>query len=232
MDDVLSEIGSEIGVAPKTVPHARNHLRRALAGFKVLRDIKIPTRDGNFLFADLYLPLHPVEKYPVVVGYTTYGKRVVYSGPDVSNAAEVAEFERAEDSWHSTPAMTDPRVPNTTPVVGRWSLQRRFESVGTFNTFLWVPRGYAMLKVDPRGTSQTPGTRFIAEEEATDLCDAVEWASTQPWSTGSVGLGGNSNGANTQWGAAQLKPKGLKCFMPYASTFARAYIFLLHAFQG
>ncbi|KAF7193687.1 putative serine esterase [Pseudocercospora fuligena] len=216
LDNVLVDLGSEIGVSPKTVEHARNHVRRALAGFKVLRDIQIPMRDGHVVSADIHLPLHPVDRYPVLAGCTTYGKRIVYSSPDIKDHEEVAEFERAEDTWFSTPPGTDPMVPHTTPIVGRWSLQRRFETIGTFNTYFWVPRGYVVVKVDPRGVGSSPGTRFD-EKDVSDLCDTVEWAAVQPWSTGSVALGGNSNGANVQWAVARRKPRGLKCIIPFAT---------------
>lgn len=47
LDGVLSSICSELGIAPKTVSHTRNHLRRAASGLKVLRDLPIPTRNNG-----------------------------------------------------------------------------------------------------------------------------------------------------------------------------------------
>ncbi|KAH7110926.1 Alpha/Beta hydrolase protein [Dactylonectria macrodidyma] len=217
LDAVLLDIGKNLSVPPKTVPHARNQIRRAMAGFKVLRDVKVPLRDGHFVYADIYLPLSGQGRYPVLLANTIYGKRVVYSGPDLSLPVEVAEFERAEDEWFTTPSAVDIRVPHTTPTVGRWAYQRRFETTSSFNTFLWVPRGYVMVKIDPRGVGQTPGTRNVPGQETSDICDAIEWAADQPWSTGSVGLSGSSYGANVQWPVAALKPKGLKCFVPFAT---------------
>lgn len=216
LDGVLNDIGSELKIALKTCSHARNHIRRAIAGFKVLRDIQIPLRDKQFVLADVYLPLTGQGKHPVLVSNTIYGKRITYSGPDVNDSHDVGEFERAEDEWFTTPVNTDIKVPNTIPLIGRWSLQRRFETVGTMNTFLYVPKGYVMVKVDPRGVSQTPGTRFVPGQESNDMFDAVEWSASQPWSTGSVALAGNSYGANCQWPVARMKPKGLKCFIPFA----------------
>ncbi|KAJ3527216.1 hypothetical protein NM208_g10812 [Fusarium decemcellulare] len=217
MDEALVDIGASLSIPPKTVSHARNQIRRAIAGFKVLRDIKIPVRDGRFVYADIYLPLSDQGKLPVLLSNTIYGKRIVYSGPDLSDPKDVADFERAEDEWFTTPSTVDIRVPNTTPTVGRWAFQRRFETTSSFNTFLFVPRGYAMIKMDPRGVGQTPGTRNLPGQETSDICDAVEWAASQPWSTGSVGLSGSSYGANVQWPVAALKPKGLKCFIPFAT---------------
>lgn len=217
LDYVLSSIGIDLQIPPKSIPHVRNHLRRAASGFKVLRDVKIPVRDGNYVLGDVYLPLEDGEKYPVLVGSTIYGKRIVYSGPNIQDPEDVAAFEKAEDDWFSTSDKTPIYIPNTGAWFGNWTKQRRYETIGTFNTFTWLPRGYAMLKIDPRGVGQTPGTRNIPGQESNDLFDAVEWATKQDWCTGNVALAGNSYGANCQWAVARMKPKGLKAFIPYAS---------------
>jgi predicted acyl esterase len=104
LDQVLSKICGELNIFPKSIPHTRNHLRRAVAGFKVMRDIRIPVRDGKYILGDAYLPLEHRKRYPVLIGCTVYGKRVVYAGPDLQDAEDIAAFERAEDEWHSTTA--------------------------------------------------------------------------------------------------------------------------------
>lgn len=218
MDNALSGICAELGVLPKSVAHARNHLRREAAGFKVMRDIKIPTQDGNYVLGDVYLPLEHARRYPVLMSCTPYGKRVVYSGPNLEDAQEVVAFEEAEDYWHSTSAGIEVQMPIKGHWFGDWTTQRGFENIATFNTFTYVPHGYAMVKIDPRGVAQTPGTRGVIGELAGDFYDSVEWAAQQTWSNGKVALVGSSYGANVQWNVAQLKPKGLVCFVPYAST--------------
>ncbi|KAJ9361583.1 hypothetical protein DTO027B9_744 [Paecilomyces variotii] len=214
---VLQKIGAEIGIPVKSIPHVRNHLRRAIAGFRVFRDIQIPVRDGNYVLGDIYLP--PEGKLPALVSSTVYGKRVVYSGPRRDDYDEVAAFEKAEDDWHSTSADVPLHIPNTGPWFGTWTKQRVYETIGTFNTFYWVPRGYAMVKIDPRGVSQTPGTRgvLVSPQESSDISDVVEWVARQPWCTGNVGLAGNSYGANCQWPSAVRKPQGLRAIIPYAT---------------
>lgn len=107
LDDVLSKICGELKLAPKSVSHTRNHLRRAAAGFKVMRDIRIPVRDGNYVLSDVYLPLEHGKKYPVLLSCTIYGRRIICSGPDTQDEKDVAEFERVEDEWYSTPAGVD-----------------------------------------------------------------------------------------------------------------------------
>ncbi|KXJ84896.1 galactose-binding domain-like protein [Microdochium bolleyi] len=218
LDGPLGKICSELKLRPKSVPHARNHLRREDQGFRVLRDFKIASPDGGYVLADVYLPNQPGKKFPVLISCTLYGRRVPWGGPDLENEAEIIQFEAAEDDWHSTPGGTQlPQLPYMGPWSDSFTTQRGYESIATLNTFTFVPQGYAMVKIDPKGVSQTPGTRWIPGELPGDFFTAVEWSAGQPWSTGSVALVGSSYGANTQWGVAGLKPKGLKCFVPYAT---------------
>ncbi|PVH84280.1 alpha/beta-hydrolase [Cadophora sp. DSE1049] len=217
LDPVLSKICAELDIFPKSVAHTRNHLRREAAGFKVLRDIKIPVRDGNFVLADVYLPLDHRKRYPVLLSCTIYGRRTICSGPNLDDEHDIAAFERVEDEWHSTPPGTDIEVPDNRIWTGGWIRQRGFENIATFNTFSYVPNGYAMVKIDPRGVSQTPGSRGVPRQLESDYFDAVEWAAEQSWSDGSSALVGSSYGANTQWAVAKMRPKGLKCFVPYAT---------------
>src|SRR5262245_38108925 len=57
----------------------------------------------------------------------------------------------------------------------------------------WVARGYILVFVDTRGTGKSPGkTDVWSAQESRDYYDAIEWAGTQPWSTGKVGLCGVS----------------------------------------
>lgn len=153
----------------------------------------------------------------MLVSITTYGKRVVASGPDVKDPEEVARFEKFKDDWHTTTLETGLVIPNQENAFKSCTHQRGFENIATFNTFTYVPHGYAMLKVDDRGVSQTPGTRGIAGQLESDYCDAVEWAAQQSWSNGDIALVGSSQGGNLQWKLAKMRPKGLKCFVPYAS---------------
>lgn len=194
----MFKIYTDLKLVPKTVPHARNHLRRASAGFKVMRDIRIPLKNANYVLGDVYLPLSYGKLYPVLVSATMYGKRVVASGPDVSDPEDVAKFEKYEDDWHTTTVETELVIPNQANNFKTWTHQRGFENIATFNTFTYVPHRYAMLKIDPRGVSQTPGVRGVPGQLESDYFDAVEWAAQQPWSNGAVALAGSSQGGSLQ----------------------------------
>ena len=80
----------------------------------------------------------------------------------------------------------------------------------------WIPHGYAVVVVDTRGTWYSEGTaHYLAPEEAQDFYDAIEWAGTQPWSNGKVGLSGVSYLAQLQWRVAELNPPHLAAINPW-----------------
>ena len=86
----------------------------------------------------------------------------------------------------------------------------------TVNPEWWVPQGYAVVRVDQRGTGGSPGRMALqAPQEYDDLHDVVEWAADQPWSTGRVALMGISYYAMNQWHVAALRPRGLAAIVPW-----------------
>jgi predicted acyl esterase len=86
----------------------------------------------------------------------------------------------------------------------------------TVNPLWWVPRGYAAVRVDGRGSGKSPGrTDPWSPSEARDFYDAIEWAGRQAWSSGRVGTSGVSYFAMTQWLVAGLRPPSLKAMIPW-----------------
>lgn len=80
----------------------------------------------------------------------------------------------------------------------------------------WVPRGYAVVTVDKRGTWYSEGAAtYLSPEEAQDFYDVIEWAGVQPWSNGRVGLTGVSYLASSQWRVAELNPPHLAAINPW-----------------
>lgn len=80
----------------------------------------------------------------------------------------------------------------------------------------WVARGYAVIYVDPRGTWYSEGdATYLSPEEALDYYDLIEWAGTQPWSNGKVGLMGVSYLTSSQWRVAELAPPHLAAINPW-----------------
>ena len=201
-----SVVFSRLGHRFRGAAEARNHLRRAHQGIKVLRDVRIPVRDGNYLEADVF---HPIgagiggAKYPVLLRQSIYGKafrvgsRLTQADHDASEEREAAWFEGSRDS-----------------IIYYF---RYSETAGAANASTWVPRGYALVRVDGRGVGNTPGTlNPFSKQEALDYYDAIEWAAGQPWSDGNVGIYGASYNATIQWNVAALNPPALKAIAPLA----------------
>ena len=79
-----------------------------------------------------------------------------------------------------------------------------------------LAEGYAVLGVSIRGTGCSTGTFDLrAPHERTDGAAVVRWAAQQPWSTGRVGMFGDSFPALTQPGVAALRPEGLAAIAPF-----------------
>ena len=86
----------------------------------------------------------------------------------------------------------------------------------TVNPAWWVPRGFAAVRVDGRGSGKSQGQcEPWSQGEAVDFYDAIEWAATQPWCNGNVGLLGISYYAINQWFVANLQPPSLKAIIPW-----------------
>lgn len=86
----------------------------------------------------------------------------------------------------------------------------------TPNPEWWVPRGYALVRVDQRGTGHSDGRMALfSPSEWEDYYDAIEWAGAQSWSTGRVGLLGISYYAIGQWHVAAMQPPSLAAIVPW-----------------
>ena len=86
----------------------------------------------------------------------------------------------------------------------------------TVNPLWWVPRGYACVRVDSRGTGQSPGLcEPSSYQESVDFYDAIEWIAKRDWCTSNIGTSGISYHASSQWRVANLRPPSLKAIMPW-----------------
>ena len=86
----------------------------------------------------------------------------------------------------------------------------------TVNPMWWVPRGYACVRVDARGTGKSPGKcEPSSYQESLDFYDAIEWISKRDWCSGKIGTSGISYHAGSQWRVANLQPPSLKCIIPW-----------------
>ena len=81
--------------------------------------------------------------------------------------------------------------------------------------------GYAVVMMDLRGTGKSGGCLdHLGPNDQADLKAVVEWAATQPWSNGRVGMVGHSYVGSTPQFAAMSNPKGLVTIVPSAGLAA------------
>lgn len=94
-------------------------------------------------------------------------------------------------------------------------------------------RGYALCRVDVRGTGSSGGVALdeYTEAETLDGYDAVEWLAGQPWCDGAVGMWGISYGAFTSIQVAKLRPPHLRAIVPIQGTDDR-YLSDVHYIGG
>ena len=84
-------------------------------------------------------------------------------------------------------------------------------------TGYFVPKGYAVVMMDLRGTGKSDGCLdHLGANDAQDLEDVVEWAASQSWSNGRVGMTGHSYVGSTPSLAAAMDPEGLVTIVPSA----------------
>ncbi len=78
----------------------------------------------------------------------------------------------------------------------------------------FAQHGYVALVQEVRGTNRSQGAFREMVQEAQDGYDAVEWAGTQPWSSGKVGMTSGSYLGLVQWQAAIHAPPHLAAIAP------------------
>ncbi|KAB5540296.1 putative acyl esterase [Coniochaeta sp. 2T2.1] len=144
--------------------------------------------DKGIVRCNVYRPKDNGDgRFPVLVTYGPYGKDVHYS---VFHAESFSEVPEEHHSPHSSWETPDPGF--------------------------WTRNGYAVVRADEVGTGQSPGILdTMSRNTSRAFFDVVEWAASQPWSSGKVGLLGISYFAGSQWRVAALQPKGLACIVPW-----------------
>ncbi|MEM1432591.1 MAG: CocE/NonD family hydrolase [Pseudomonadota bacterium] len=159
---------------------------------RIEENVGITLRDGTRLSARVFRPA-AAGAYPVIMAFTAYGKdRGPLQYPAVLNVGTDPDFDLgkfAVSEWTSWEA-PDPAF--------------------------WVPEGYVVIYVDSRGYGGSAGdASILSQRDGEDFFDAIEWAGTQSFSNGNVGLSGVSYLAIAQWVAASANPPHLKAITPW-----------------
>ncbi|HUQ92253.1 MAG TPA: CocE/NonD family hydrolase [Bryobacteraceae bacterium] len=82
----------------------------------------------------------------------------------------------------------------------------------------FAQQGYAVVVQDARGRYESEGAWDPFRNEANDGFDTVEWAASQPWSNGKVGMHGGSYLGHVQWQAASKAPPHLTTIFPVLAS--------------
>ena len=177
---------------PRSTPESRGgrppeHRFENRPGMVIEKDIAVPFGDeGHVMYVDVYRPEGDVPAAPLV-SWSPYGKH---------NPAPIGQI-----------------YPNS-GVRPEWT-----SDLTTFEApdpEYWVPHGYAIVLADVPGTWYSEGrATYHSPEEARAFADLVEWAGTQPWSAGKVGLSGVSYLSSLQWFVAALNPPHLAAINPW-----------------
>jgi predicted acyl esterase len=156
-------------------------------GMQIDWDAAIPMDDGVVLRADVFRPVGD-GRYPVILSYGPYAKGLSFQ-------------EGYKSQWS--------RVIKSAPEVLQGS-SNKYQNWELVDPEKWVPDGYACVRIDSRGAGRSPGLLDVwSAREAQDIYECVEWAGTQGWSNGKVGINGISYYAMNQWNAGALRPPHL-----------------------
>ena len=152
------------------------------------KDVPVVLRDGVTIHVDVFRPVG-VEKVPVIVAWSPYGKGqgtsasvmgifgLVGLGNDVVSGLE--KFEGPDPAY-------------------------------------WCAQGYAICNPDIRGVVDSDGDSVLWDrQEGRDCHDLIEWLAEQEWCSGKVGMSGTSYLAVSQWFTAAEQPPHLAAINPW-----------------
>ena len=157
-------------------------------GMQIIWDAPITASDGIILRADVFRPLED-GRIPAIVSYGPYAKGMSFA------ESRPFAWQRLLDAHPIAMAVTSNKYQ-------AWELP---------DPENWVQDGYAVVRVDARGTGRSPG--FMdpwSPRETQDIYECIAWVAAQPWSNGKIGMSGISYYAMNQYQAAALRPPALK----------------------
>ncbi|KAL2841855.1 alpha/beta-hydrolase [Aspergillus pseudoustus] len=158
----------------------------------VEHDVEVRVRDGCKLYADVYRPVNSSRDNPVpaILSWSPFGKKF--------------------NGMHFLQSMTPYNVGiKDTDLSGL----EKFEGP---DPATFVPHGFAVVNIDPRGVGDSDGLiHIMGEQEGEDGYDAIEYLAKLEWCNGRIGMAGNSHLAVVQWFIAQLQPPSLKAIAPW-----------------
>ncbi len=154
------------------------------------RNVPVVMPDGIKLYANVFRPVRS-GRYPAILSVTPYGK----------------------DKLPDRKTMFLMRLTGVRFGKLRCSHWTGFEAP---DPLYWVGQGYVVAQADVRGMHTSEGSAgVLTDQDAADYATFIEWAATQPWCNGKVGLLGVSYLAMSQWRVAALQPPSLTAICPW-----------------
>ncbi len=157
-------------------------------------DVPVVVRDGTVLRVNVFRP-GGSGPFPVILSAHPYGKDKIPAKTRSGRGAPLQSRLLPQPHTVRISAYTSWEAPD--PAV-------------------WVREGYAVVNADLRGGGTSEGVGdLLSDGEAQDYYDLIEWAGTEPWSSGRVGLDGVSYLAISQYKVAALQPPHLAAICPW-----------------
>jgi predicted acyl esterase len=161
---------------------------------RVEKDVGIEMPDGLVLRANIFRP-EADGRFPVILAHGVYGKDVHFADGFKAQWEKLIKIYPGISSDGSSGKYL------------RWE---------TVDPERFVPSGFVVVQVDARGSGKSPGYLDPwSPLEMRDYYECIEWAGTQPWSNGKVGLCGISYYAYNQWPVAAMRPPHLAAICPW-----------------
>ncbi|HTY81834.1 MAG TPA: CocE/NonD family hydrolase [Dehalococcoidales bacterium] len=155
-------------------------------GMVIDYDYSVKMRDGVKIYIDVFRP-DKEGQFPVLLCWGPYGKQ---GRPTIFGAMGNCGIDDEDINKYTGFEAGDP--------------------------VYWCRNGFIIINADSRGAWGSEGDlTFMSPQEAEDCYDLIEWAGTQGWSNGKVGMMGVSYLAWTQWKAAALNPPHLAAINPW-----------------
>jgi predicted acyl esterase len=173
-------------------------------GVLIEKDVKVAMPDGVGLACNIYRP-EKDGKFPVILGMTPYNK------------------DQAPPAYNPDGSFLPTSYANYVQRLYTAGIGLGHQKISMLTAFefadpaFWVPNDYAVLIADQRGGFKSEGTPPTNSQMADDLYALIEWAASQAWSNGNVGMIGVSALAHNQYWAAsrEVPPPHLKAICPW-----------------
>ncbi|MDB5742268.1 MAG: X-Pro dipeptidyl-peptidase [Polaromonas sp.] len=149
---------------------------------KIMKNVRIPMRDGIYICADIYLP-ETVEKVPALLGLSPYGKELQ------AQALTLPPQARPSHLWNGAIEAGDIRA----------VVEQGYAHI------IADVRGTGHSEGEMCGNYNSGG-----QGDGKDIYDIVEWMAEQDWCDGNIGMIGISYFASVQILGAAEKPPHLK----------------------